>query len=75
VFKQDYCSEIANLFEITYPQSFAILMFGPNTGDIIAYQTVSGKDAESALLETYNTTVFGITEDIIKSLEHNKLNE
>ena len=71
--KNKYCPKLAELFLLTDPASFAVLMYGPNTGDVIAFQTVNGVDAESALFHTYDTTIFGRTEEIIRQLPHNSL--
>ncbi len=72
-FDGNYCIELSNLFKITNPESFAVLMYGPNLGDLIAFQSIKSKNAESALLETYDTTIFGRTEEIIKNLPYREL--
>ena len=65
-----YCSHLYTYFKVTKPSSFAVLMYGPNPGDVIAYQSINDIDAESALFSTYWTTIFGRTEKIIKNLPH-----
>lgn len=70
---QKYCKELSRMFIISKPASFAVLMHGPNLGEVEAFQTIQGTDAESALLKIYDRTVFWRTEEIAKNLPHSIL--
>jgi hypothetical protein len=68
---KEYCEILVKLFSITKPASFSVLMHGPNPEDLIAFQTITGIDPESVLLNSYRTTIFGRTENILMNLPHN----
>ena len=70
VTNNNHCKELIGFFSVTHPASFPVLMYGPTTGGVVAYQSVEGHDAESALLTIYDQTVFGKTDSITKDLPH-----
>ena len=73
--RNNYCEKLKSFFEVTPPQLFAVLTYGPNVDDLVAYQTVKGDSAEYAMLNVYKSTTFYKVEGILKELPHFEINE